>query len=351
MIAFTRARGARLGVLIAITCIGLAAASMAGCGSSSSTTSSSSGGKKTSSTPSGTASVAYASSLQFLNEKVAGPAFTSAAKFKYSGQGASSGELESDIASGEIHPNVFESVGSDNITPLEPKFTKWYVQYAGTQMVVAYNPKGKYASQFKAIADGKKPIKELFTLLQTPGLKLGRTDPNIDPQGRDFIFMLMLAQKYYHLPADTVTKILGGAPASPNSSEIFAESSLDSTLESGQLDAASAFITQAIELHLSYIKLPAAINLGDFADADQYAKATLTISPPGGPKATKNGSPQVIDITIVGKPTPAGIAFVAYTLSQQGLAQYKTGGFALLKPTLTGPSSAVPSQIRSELGG
>ncbi len=69
-------------------------------------------------------------------------------------------------------------------------------------MVVAYNPKGKYASQFKAIADGKKPIKDLFTLLQTPGLKLGRTDPNIDPQGRDFIFMLMLAQKYYHLPAE-----------------------------------------------------------------------------------------------------------------------------------------------------
>ena len=349
MIAFTRARGARLGVPIAIACIGLAAASLAGCGSSASTTSS--GGKKTTSPPSGTASVAYASSLQFLNEKVAGPAFTSAAKFKYSGQGASSGELESDIASGEIHPNVFESVGSDNITPLEPKFTKWYVQYAGTQMVVAYNPKGKYASQFKAIADGKKPIKDLFTLLQTPGLKLGRTDPNIDPQGRDFIFMLMLAQKYYHLPADTVTKILGGPAASPSSSQIFAESSLDSTLESGQLDAASAFITQAIELHLSYIKLPAAINLGSFADADQYAKATLTISPPGGPKATKNGSPQVIDITIIGKPTPAGIAFVAYTLSQQGLAQYKQGGFTLLTPTLTGPSSAVPSQIRSELGG
>ena len=133
-------------------------------------------------------------------------------------------------------------------------------------MVVAYNPKSKYASQFKAIADGKKPIRDLFTLLETPGLKLGRTDPNIDPQGRDFIFMLELAQKHYHLPADTVTKILGGpARHRPPRPQIFAESSLDSTLQSGQLDAASAFITQAIELHLTYIKLPAAINLGDFA--------------------------------------------------------------------------------------
>ena len=194
-----------------------------------------------------------------------GPGLPTATGYKFSGRGASSGDLETDIASGEIAPNVFESVGGDNITPLEPKFTKWYVQYAGTSMVVAYNPNSKYASQFKAIADGKKPLKDLFTLLQTPGLKLGRTDPNIDPQGRDFIYMLELAQMDYHLPADTVTKILGGPEGSATSSEIYAESSLDSTLQSGQLDAASAFITQAIELHLDYIPLPAAINLGSFA--------------------------------------------------------------------------------------
>ncbi len=57
---------------------------------------------------------------------------------------------------------------------------------------------------------------DLFTLLQTPGFKLGRTDPNIDPQGRDFIYMLELAQMHYHLPADTVSKILGTTdPARP----------------------------------------------------------------------------------------------------------------------------------------
>jgi molybdate/tungstate transport system substrate-binding protein len=342
--------GARLGALAAMTCIGLAAA---GCGSSSSSggSSGSAGGGSSSSAPAatGTASVAYASSLEFLNEKVVSPAFTSASGDKYSGQGASSGDLESDIASGEIHPNVFESVGADNITPLEPKFTKWYVQYAGTSMVVAYNPKSKYASQFKAIASGKEPLKDLFTLMEKPGFKLGRTDPNIDPQGRDFIFMLELAQKYYHLPSDTVTKILGGPLASSTSKEIYNEATLDSTLQSGQLDASSAFISQAVELHLPYIKLPAAISLASFADSAQYAKATITISPPGGPKTQKTGSAQVIDITIIGKPTPAAIAFVKYTLSSAGLAQYKTGGFTLLTPTATG--SDIPAAVKSELGG
>jgi molybdate/tungstate transport system substrate-binding protein len=207
---------------------------------------------------------------------------------------------------------VFEAVGGDNIMPLEPKFTKWFIPYAGTQMVVAYNPKSKYASDFKAYADGSKPLKALFTLLQTPGLKLGRTDPNIDPQGRDFIYMLELAQMHYNLPKDTVSKILGTSDyGTANSSQIYAESAL----------------------------------------ASQYAKATVTIKPPGMPKSTKSGSPQVIDITIIGKPTPAGTAFVKYTLSPAGLAQYKQGGFTLITPTVTGDSSAVPSAVTSELGG
>jgi molybdate/tungstate transport system substrate-binding protein len=327
-------RGARLGVLLSIVCVGLATA---GCGSSNPP-----GPDK----PAGTANVVYASSLQFLNSKVAGPAFTKAAGYAYSGTGASSGELAAEIAAGEIHPDVFESVGADNITPLEPKFTKWYVQYAGTSMVVAYNPASKYASRFKAIASGKEPLKDLFTLLETPGLKLGRTDPNIDPQGRDFIYMLELAQSYYHLPSDTVTRILGTASlGSASSPQIFAESSLDSTLQSGQLDAASAFITQAVELHLDYIPLPPAISLGDAALAAQYHRASVTIAG----NVTKHGSPQVLDITAIGTPTPAAVAFIKYTLSSAGLAEYERGGFRLLPPTATG--TGVPNAIKSELTG
>ena len=290
--------------------------------------------------------MAYASSLQFLNEKVVSPAFTAAQGYTFSGRGAASGALEADISSGEISPNVFESVGGDNITPLMPKFTSWYVQYAGTAMVVAYNPNSKYASQFKAIADGSKPLSDLFTLLQTPGLKLGRTDPNVDPQGRDFIYMLELAQAYYHLPSDTVAKILGTSDfGSASSSQIYAESALDSTLQSGQLDAASAFVTQAIELHLAYIPLVPQINLCCSQYAAQYKMASVTIK-----SGTKHGSPQVIDITIIGDATPAAISFVKYTLSPTGLAQYKAGGFSLPTPTVFGSASSVPSAISSELG-
>ncbi len=334
-------------VRIAALLAGIACLAAAGC-SSSSSSGGSSASASASAKPAGTASVAYASSLQYLNEKVVSPAFTKAEGYKFSGRGASSGDLETDIASGEISPNVFQSVGGDNITPLMPKFTKWYVQYAGTSIVVAYNPKSKYASQFAVIASGKEPVCSLFPLLQTPGLKLGRTDPNVDPQGRDFIYMLQLAQSYCHLPSDTVAKILGTSDfGTASSSQIYAESSLDATLQSGQLDAASAFITQAIELHLPYIKLPDAISLASAADAAAYKKATVKLE--NG--TVKSGSPQVIDITTIGTPTAAGTAFVKYTLSPTGLAQYKAGGFTVLTPTVFGDSSAVPAAIKSELGG
>ncbi len=326
--------------LAGIACLGLTAA---GCGSSPG-----SSGAAAGKTAAGEVKVAYASSLEYLNSKLFVPAFVKATGYKYTDWVNSAGALESEIASGEIAANVFESVGGANIVPLEPKYTSWYVQYAATSMVVAYNPNSKYASQFKAIASGKEPLKNLFSLMEEPGFKLGRTDPNIDPQGRSFIDMLELAQLAYHLPADTVAKIIGTPFGSASSPQIYSEASLDSTLQSGQLDAASAYQNQAVELHLPYITLPAAINQGDFADAADYAKVSVTITD-NGQKKTLSGVPLVLDVTIIGKPAAASLAYVKYLLSPAGQQLYRQGGYTVLTPKATGTN--VPVAVRSELGG
>jgi len=330
--------------LAAVACLGLATAA---CGSSGN-----SGGTGGNSKPSGTANVAYAASLAYLNEKVFGPAFEKATGYKYQGTAGPSDGLSSEIAAKTIFPNVFITVGGKSIESLGPTFTKWFVQYATTSIVVAYNPNSKYASQFNAIANGQKPVSDLFTLMQQPGFKLGRTDPNTDPQGRAFIYMLQLAQMKYHLPKDTVTKILGGPMSSAQSPQIFEEAALDARLQAGQVDAASAYLSQAKQLHLHYITLPPDINLGDASFADNYAKASITITDSNG-QETKTGSPLTIDITTISgaKDAAAGNAFVAYVLSPAGRALYQNqGGYTLLKPTLTGPASAVPASIRKELG-
>jgi len=332
------ARALRAWPLVAAATAGLV---LTACSSSSSSTPSSG------STPKGTASVAYAASLEFLNEKVFGPAFQSAKGYGYSGRAGESGALQAEISSGEITPNVFQAVGGDNITPLFPKQTKWYVQYAGTQIAVAYNPNSKYASDFAAIASGKKPICDLFPIMEKKGFLLGRTDPNTDPQGRSFIYMIELAQNYCHLPSDTVTKILGSPLNSASSPQVFAETSLLAHLQAGQVDASSAYLSQARQLHLHYIVLPAAINLGDPSMADAYHKASITITG----NVTKHGSPLAYVMTIVGKPTSAGAAFIAYVLSPAGRALYSKEGYNLLTPTITGDASAVPASIKAEISG
>lgn len=317
-----------------------AALLLAACSSSPSSTSP--GGR-----PKGTANVAYAASLEFLNEKVFGPAFHAAKGYGYSGRAGESGALEAEIAARAITPNVFQAVGGDNITPLFGRFTKWYVQYAGTQIAVAYNPSSKYGPQLAAIASGRKPVCGLFPIMAKPGFLLGRTDPNTDPQGRSFIYMVELAQRYCHLPAGTVTRILGSPLNSPSSPQVFAETSLLAHLQAGQLDAASAYLAQAVQQHLHYIKLPPAINLGDPALAAQYHKASITITG----NVTKHGSPLALVMTIIGKPASASTAFAAYVLSPAGRALYAKEGYNLLTPTISGDAKAVPAAVRAQISG
>jgi len=306
-------RAARAWPLVAVATAGLV---LTAC-SSSSTSPPSSGSQ-----PKGTANVAYAASLEYLNEKVFGPAFHTVKGYEYTGRAGESGTLQMEISAKEISPNVFQAVGGDNVTPLFPKFTKWYVQYAGTQIAVAYNPGSKYGPQFAAIASGTKPICDLFPIMEKQGFLLGRTDPNTDPQGRSFIYMIELAQNYCHLPADTVTKILGSPLNSASSPQVFAETSLLAHLQAGQLDASSAYLSQ-------------------------YHNASITITG----NVTKHGSPLAYVMTIIGKPASASTAFVAYALSPAGRALYQREGYNLLPPTITGDASAVPAAVKAEITG
>ena len=331
-----------------LPCAALAVTACSSSGSSSPMASSSAAAPASSAKPSGTANVAYAGSLANLDEKVIGPAFTKAEGYAYQGRGAGSTALSQEIKAGEITPDVFESIGGKPITALEPKFTSWYVQFASSPIVVAYSPASKYASQFAAIAKGTKPMSDLFTLMATPGFKLGRTDPNLDPQGVGFIEMLMLAQKQYNPPSDIVTKIIGGPPSSANSSEIFDETALEPRLQAGQLDASSAYLSQAVQLHLHYITLPSSINLGDPALAAQYKTVSFKLA--NGQLQT--GKPLSVCITTIGtKDQAAADAFVTYVLSPAGLALHKQGGYTLLTPKAFGNTSAIPASVKSELGG
>ena len=293
---------------------------------------------------SGTADVAFAGSLQLVMSKYLGPAFTRADGYAYQGRGGGSLGLAQEVRSGEIAPNVFISVGPGPLALLEPSYTRWSLRVASSPLVVAYYPRGPYAARLHRIEDHQLPLRDLFTLMASPGFRLGRTDPATDPQGQAFAMMVGLAVKLYDLPPGFAAQDLGGD--NPGA-ELYPETSLEAQLQAGQLDAASAFKSEAVQLHLPFITLPAAINFGDPQDLARYRAASLRISP----TEVVHGSLLDIEATVLGRTSQAAaLAFVEFLAGRQGRAILSRQGYATPPPQLLGDQSAAPASIRRLAG-
>ncbi|MGC9163525.1 MAG: extracellular solute-binding protein, partial [Thiomonas sp.] len=222
-------------------------------------------------------SVAYAGSMGALMDKGLGPAIQKQAGVRFHGQGAGAFGLAHLIASKQINPDVFVSITPGPIEVLQKAgLVDTAVPVASTEMVIAYSDKSKYAADFKAAAEGKMPW---YAVLEKPGIRFGRTDPAVDPQGRNIVFTMLLAERFYKQPG-LADKILG---STQNPQQIFTEPSLLSRLESGQLDATSGYLSAVISHKLPYIKLPEQINLSDPGMIqDWYSKVHFSIKLPNG---------------------------------------------------------------------
>lgn len=215
--------------------------------------------------------VAYAGSMGSMMEGPLKSAVRSDLRLDMHGRAQGSNALARLIAGGTIRPDVFIPVTPG---PMEKVIragkAKSAEPIAHTEMVIAYSPKSRFASQFEAAAKGSA---EWWQVLQQPGLRFGRTDPAADPQGRNIIFTLMLAQKMYHQP-DLVQKILG---PTVNPKQIFSEPTVLARLQSGELDASSAYKIQPGPFNLPYISLLKQINLSSENVRAENPDLTLTV--------------------------------------------------------------------------
>jgi molybdate/tungstate transport system substrate-binding protein len=143
---------------------------------------------------------------------------------------------------------------------------------ARTEMVIAYSPKSPFAG--KLARAGKNGTQAWWQVLEEPGLRFGRTDPVTDPQGRNIIFVMQLAARFYNRP-DLQRKVLG---PDVNPVQIFTEPTVEVRLQTGELDAASAYKTQPTAFGLPFLRLPKEINLSDDRLQSQYAQASLTLN-------------------------------------------------------------------------
>ena len=268
--------------------------------------------------------VAYAGSMGVVMDRALGPAFARDNSVAYEGIGQGAYGLARLIVSRQIRPDVFVSItpGPMKIL-LEKGFIREAYPIASTEMVIAYNPRGRFAQQLDAAASGKRPWYEVLTL---PGLRFGRTDPAVDPQGRNIIFTLLLAERYYHAP-DLAGRVLGPIE---NPSQIFSEGSLLSRLEAGQLDAASGYRSAVLSHGLPFIALPAEINLSDARLADSwYDRASFTLELPDGRRETEHSEPLVFYAApLQNAPNPSlAAAFVAYLRSPAAREMLRSHGY------------------------
>jgi len=216
--------------------------------------------------------VAYAGSMGSLMEGPLKIAAAQALKLDLHGRAQGSNALAQLIVGGSIRPDVFISITpSPMLTVLRAAKAEVAAPIARTEMVIAYSPKSRFASRFDAAAKGKE---DLWGMLQSPGLRFGRTDPATDPQGRNIIFMQMLAEKVLSRPG-LATRILG---PTINPQQIFTEPTLMARLQSGELDAASAYKIQPGPFNLPYVTLQPEINLsGERVHAD-HPEISLTVN-------------------------------------------------------------------------
>jgi molybdate/tungstate transport system substrate-binding protein len=152
--------------------------------------------------------------------------------------------------------------------------------------------------------------------------------------------MLALAERYYGSPG-VAAKVLANAPRE-NIRDT--ETELLAALQLGQIDYLAIYRSDALQHHLRYLDLPAAIDLSDPARAAAYATATAR---------TKNGDlpgkPIIYAVTVpTGADQPElAAAFVAFLLGPAGQAIMADNGFGNVEPADAVNIDKMPASLRS----
>ncbi len=225
-----------------------------------------------------------------------------------------------------------------------PNHAKFNAQFATNEMVIAFTDKAKYADQITAENWPQIFLKE--------GVKVGHSDPNMDPCGYRSMLVTKLAESYYNSPG-LFDKLFGYGDSYQNGEEdrnkIIVrpkETDLLGLIEAGMYDYLYIYKSVAEQHHLRYLELPEEVSLKSAKFADQYKKATFQINgKKPGEWITQKGAPMVYGITVAeNNNSPANkkgaVLFVKFVLSEQGQKIMEKNGQGVIAPAvITGDSS------------
>jgi molybdate/tungstate transport system substrate-binding protein len=173
--------------------------------------------------------VLYAGSLVNLMEHGIGPAFDRESGDHFRGYAGGSMLLANQIKGRLRQADVFigaaPEVNRQLIGWRNGDWERWYLTFAESPLVVGYDPESRFAADFNT--------RPWYRVLHEPGIRLGRTDPRLDPKGALRLALMRRAQRYYRAPG-LAQRVLG-SPENP--AQVLPEEVLVGRLQSGELDA------------------------------------------------------------------------------------------------------------------
>ena len=217
--------------------------------------------------PAGSVSVVYAGSLVATMEGPLKSQLRAQTGLDLAGEAKGSRALANLIAAGLRTPDVFVSADPALVAQLNRSqhLVRGYVVFGSARMVVAYSEKSPNRALFEQAARGKISI---LDVLANPAVRVGRTDPQLDPKGARTLRVLRMLGAHFHAPAQ--------AAAVARKAQTFPEEDLAVRVESGEVDAGFFYSTEIPGRDLQAVELPGDANLShDIA----YALAVMKHAP------------------------------------------------------------------------
>jgi molybdate/tungstate transport system substrate-binding protein len=256
----------------------------------------------------GSVSVLYAGSLEALMNDHLGPAFQNATGYSFNGYPAGSKDLASEIKGkvrvGDVFISAAPAVNATLEGSANGNWLSWYAPFASTRLVLGYNTSSSYATALRT--------EPWYRVIARPGLRLGFTDPKLDPKGVLAVAALRQAAATFHEPA--LKRIAS------DQSDLFPEQDLVGRLQAGQLDAGFFYTVEAHAAHIPTVSI---------SPVDESTTYTITV--------------------LHHAPDAKGAeAFVKFVLGGQGQSLLRSAGLSLQLPKAVG--SGVPAALRAAVG-
>jgi molybdate/tungstate transport system substrate-binding protein len=214
---------------------------------------------------------------------------------------------------------------------LIPQHATWFTLFARNSMVLIYNDESAGAGEING--------ENWWQILLRPGVRAGRSDPTLDPNGYRTLMAFQLAEKFYRQPglAHRLEQALPPKYMRPK------EADLTALVQAGELDYSWSYFSIAKAAGLRHVDLPPEINLSDPKLSEWYSQARVRLT--GTHRAASDsvefmGEPIVYALTIpTAAPHPGtAMSFVRFIFSPEGQAILKDNGFTMLeKPVVGGP--------------